>query len=378
MLDFSFTEEQNMFRRMLREFALRELLPNYGHWDRLPEYPKEEIKKICQLVVTDLPPEEHTVIHAGIIAEEIARGDFNCVLPSMGPSVWREFVKDASPQLEEMWYPSLIRGEKMIGLAITEPEAGSDVGQMSTRARRDGDDYVLNGEKNSVSYLHSDVFYIFARTGPEPSGWKGISAFLVPRETPGLSFNYYDDMGCRAVPRGQLFMDDVRVPAWYMVGQEGQAFKAIMSFFDVNRAFIGLKCLGATEQTLDETIEYAKKRKQFGVPIAAFQGVSFPIAEAVTLVEAARLLCYKILWLRHNNQPCALEGAMAKWWVPQISAEIIHQCLLIHGHYGYNKELPIEQRLRDVIGWQIGDGTPQIQKVLISRILFGRDVIGSL
>jgi cyclohexanecarboxyl-CoA dehydrogenase len=378
MLDFSFTEEQNMFRNTLREFALRELLPNYGHWDRLPEYPKEEIKKICQLVVTDLPPEEHTVIHAGIIAEEIARGDFNCVLPSLGPSVWREFIKDASPQLEEMWYPSLIRGEKMIGLAITEPDAGSDVGQMSTRARHDGDDYVLNGEKNSVSYLHADVFYIFARTGPETRGWRGISAFLVPRETPGLSFNCYDDMGCRAVPRGQLFMDDVRVPAWYMVGQEGQAFKAIMSFFDVNRAFIGLKCLGAAEQTLDETIEYAKKRKQFGAPIAAFQGVSFPIAEAVTLVEAARLLCYKILWLRHNNQPCALEGAMAKWWVPQISAEIIHQCLLIHGHYGYNKELPIEQRLRDVIGWQIGDGTPQIQKMIISRILFGRDVIGSL
>ena len=377
MLDFSFTEEQKMFRKTLREFALRELLPLYGHWDRTAEYPREQIKKILKLITTGLSPEEHTLIHAGITAEEIARGDFNCVLPSLGPAVWQEFLKEASPQLKEMWSPGLLSGEQMIGLAITEPEAGSDMGQITTRARRDGDEYVLNGEKNSVSFLNADVFYIFARTGPESSGWKGISSFLVPRQMPGLSFNYYDDMGCRAVPRGQLFMDDVRVPAWYMVGQEGQAFKAIMSFFDVNRAFIGLKCLGAAEQTLDETIAYAKGRKQFGAPIASFQGVAFPIAEAVTLIEAARLLCYKILWLKQNGQPCTLEGAMAKWWVPQLSAEIIHQCLLIHGHYGYNRDLPIEQRLRDVIGWQIGDGTPQIQKMIISRILFGRDVLGS-
>ena len=141
----------------------------------------------------------------------------------------------------------------------------------------------------------------------------------------------------------------------------------------VNRAFIGLKCLGAAQQTLDETITYVKTREQFGKPISRFQGVAFPLAEAATLIEAARWLCYKILWKRERGEPCTAEGAMVKWWVPKISAEIIHECLLLHGHYGYTQELPIEQRLRDVLGWQIGDGTPQIQKLIISRQLLGRD-----
>ena len=147
----------------------------------------------------------------------------------------------------------------------------------------------------------------------------------------------------------------------------------IRSYLDVNRAFIALKCLGAAVQTLDETIEYVGQRKQFGLPLAAFQGVAFPIAEAATLLEAARWLSYKILWLRQRGLPCDREGAMAKWWVPKISAEAIHECLLLHGHTGYTRDLPIEQRLRDVIGWQIGDGTPQVQKLILARRLLGKE-----
>ncbi|OGK84443.1 MAG: hypothetical protein A2X53_19265 [Candidatus Rokubacteria bacterium GWA2_70_23] len=373
MLDFSFTPEQERLRQTLRAFALRELLPQYARWDRLRQYPKEQVKKICRLLWTDDPGDRLDLISAGIVAEEVARGDFNCVLMSLGPFQLREFLKEAPAALRDRWIAAVSSGESAIALALTEPEAGSDMGAMRTSAREDGDAFVLSGEKNSVSFLNADVFYVFARTEPGTTGPRGISAFLVPRDTPGLSFREYEDMGCRAVPRGQLFMDQVRVPATSMVGPRGGAFPMILSYLDVNRAFIGLKCLGAAQQTLDETIAYVKTREQFGKPISRFQGVAFPLAEAATLIEAARWLCYKILWKRERGEPCTAEGAMVKWWVPKISAEIIHECLLLHGHYGYTQELPIEQRLRDVIGWQIGDGTPQIQKLIISRQLLGRE-----
>ena len=378
MLDFSFTEEQELLRKTLRNFSLKELLPNYGYWDEHEEYPYEPIKKILKIVNPygrdwRQAAESEDLIIPGIVAEEVGRGDFNCVLPSLGPFTMGRFLTEASDELKDMWFPGLMTGEKVIGLCLTEPDAGSDLGSLRTTAVRDGDDYVLNGEKNSVSFLNADVFYVFARTQEGSTGYKGISAFLVPRETEGLDFSAFHDLGCRAVPRGQLFMNDARVPARYMVGREGEAFKMILTYLDVNRAFIGLMCIGAAQQTLDETIEYVKEKHAFGLPIGRFQGVAFPIAEAATQLELGRLLCYKILWMKQNDVACTLEGAMAKWWVPKTCVEVIHECLLLHGHYGYTNEFPIEQRLRDVIGWQIGDGTPQIQKLIISRQLLGRD-----
>jgi len=373
MLDFGFSPQEEEFRLTLRRFALKELLPRYRQGDRTGEYPKEQVKKTITLVGGAKPVREQRFILAGIVAEEVARGDFNCALPSLGPLVFEDLLAQAPAPLKERWLPGLRSGEHMIGLCLTEPGAGSDMGAMRAKAQRHGDFFVLSGEKNSVSFLDAEVFYVFARTDPKSRDWRGLTAFLVPRDTPGLSFRRYEDMGCRSIPRGQIFFDAVRVPAAWMVGEEGMAFPMIRRYLDVNRAFIALKCIGAALQTLDETVEYARSRVQFGSPLASFQGVAFPLVEAATLLEAARLLSYKVLWLRQQGKPCDLEGAMAKWWVPQICAATIHQCLLIHGHYGYTTELPIEQRLRDVIGWQIGDGTPQIQKVILARKLLGRE-----
>jgi cyclohexanecarboxyl-CoA dehydrogenase len=373
VIDFSFTPEQEAFRETLRRFALAELLPRYGRGDREGEYPRDQIRRTIALIGDEAGFGEDSLILAGIVAEEVARGDFNCVLPSLAPLVFHEFIREASDELKARWLPGLRSGEQMIGLALTEPDAGSDMGAMRARAERRGDVYVLRGEKNSVSYLNADVFYVFARTDPSSSDWRGLSAFLVPRDSPGLGFRAYDDMGCRAIPRGQLFLEEVVVPAENRVGREGMAFPMIRSYLDVNRAFIALKCLGAAQQTLDETIEHVGRRRQFGRNLSAFQGVAFPIAEAATLLEAARWLCYRVLWLRQRGLPCDREGAMAKWWVPEIAAEAIHECLLLHGHAGYTRDLPIEQRLRDVIGWQIGDGTPQIQKLILARRLLGAE-----
>lgn len=373
-MEFSFTEEQEAFRQTMRKFALEVLLPRYRQGDRNREYPEYQRRRIFDIIGH---PPRRDFIMAGIAVEEIARGDFNCAF--FGTRAAGENQSPLIADIPERLRQKLgVSDDTQIALALTEPEAGSDLGAVQSKARREGDLYLLKGEKNSVSYLNAEVFIVFARTHPDVPGWRGVSAFLVPRSVPGLSFQPYDDLGCRSIPRGQLILDDTPVPAENMIwggsaAEGGESFKRMVTFFNTNKAYIGLMCLGATQQTLDETVAYVKMRKAFGFPLARFEGVSFPIVEAATLVEAMRLLCYKTLWLRQTDAPHMLEGAMAKWWIPSTCVQILNQCLVLHGHYGYNEELPIAQRLRDVIGWQIGDGPPQIQKILMSRAIFGRE-----
>ncbi len=375
MLDFRFTPAQDAYRRQLRELALKELLPHYRRNDEELRYPKEQIQRVIRFG-NDYwrgREDEWDLIAVGINAEEVARGDFNCVLPSLGAPYQTQLFADFSEAQRERWLPRLLSGEAMIALGITEPAAGSDMGRLQARAVRRGDGWVIDGVKNSVSFLNAEVFYVFARTDPAASGWQGISAFLVPRDTPGLSFEAVDDLGCRAVPRGVLRLDGVEVPDTARVGEPGSAFLRISRFFDVNRAVIGLKCVGAAQQSIDETVAHARRRVVFGAPMAAHQSVSFALAEAETHLELARWQCYRVLWLRQQGIPCQREGAMAKWWAPRVAAEALHKCLLLHGHYGYSRELPIQQRLRDVIGWQIGDGSEEVMKLIVTRELFARD-----
>ena len=375
MLDFSFTPAQEEYRLRLRELALSELLPRYQRGDAEQAYPYDQVKQVLRFAAEFWKGREaeRDLISVGITAEEVARGDLNCVLTSLGPPYMRHFLPEGSA-LSEHWRLGLESGDKIIALCLTESSAGSDMGRIQTRAEQRGERFVLNGEKNSVSFLNADLFYVFARSDPTSSGWSGLSAFLVPRETSGLSFEPVEDLGCRAIPRGILRLNDVEVPADSLVGEPGRAFVMISRFFDINRAVIALKCVGAPLQTLEETIAYTRKRIQFGAPIATYQGVSFPLSEAATFLELTRWQCYRVLWMRQQNLPCQREGAMVKWWGPKIAAEVIHKCLLFHGHYGYSKALPIQQRLRDVIGWQIGDGSEEVMKLIITRSLFGRDI----
>jgi cyclohexanecarboxyl-CoA dehydrogenase len=376
MLDFSFTPAQEEYRAALRKIALEELLPRYQAGDAQQIYPAEQIKRILAFSQAFWAgrESERDLISVGITAEEIARGDFNAVLMSLGPSYTRHFLSEANPELMDRWLPGLATGDQVIGLCLTEPGAGSDMAAMSATALPHGDGFRLNGVKNSVSFLNADVFYTFVRTDPDSKGWRGISAFLIPRDTNGLSFEAWDDLGCRAVPRGTLTLKDVDVSRDWMVGAPGQAFAMISQFFDINRAVIGLKCIGAAMQSIEETIEHTKRRMVFGAPLAANQAVSFGIAEDVTHLELARLQCYRVLWMRENGIPCQDLGAMVKWYAPKMAAEAVHRCLRFHGHYGYSRDLPHQQRLRDIIGWQIGDGSEEVMKLLIARSRFGRDV----
>jgi cyclohexanecarboxyl-CoA dehydrogenase len=379
MLDFSFTDAQEEYRALIRKVALEELLPRYQVGDAEQIYPGEQVKRILALGNEFWAgrEDERDLISVGITAEEVARGDFNAVLMSLGPSYTRHFLSEANPTLMDKWLPGLATGEQIIGLCLTEPGAGSDMGAMTATAVPDGDGYRINGIKNSVSFLNADVFYVFARTDPNSTGWKGVSAFLIPRDTKGLSFALWDDLGCRAVPRGTLTMKDVQVSSDWMVGPPDQAFPMISRFFDINRAVIGLKCIGAAMQSIEETIEHTKKRMVFGSSLATNQAVSFGIAEDVTHLELARLQCYRVLWMRENDIPCQDLGAMVKWYAPKMAADAVHRCLRLHGHYGYSTDLPHQQRLRDIIGWQIGDGSEEVMKLLIARSRFGRDVFNT-
>ncbi len=375
MLDFQFTPAQEEYRGALRKLALEELLPLYRKGDEEGIYPKEQVKRVLQLGEEFWKGREHErdLISVGITAEEVARGDFNVVLTSLGPAYSRHFLGEARPELLERW-SGLATGDQVLGLCLTEPGAGSDMAAIQTSATRRGGTFVIDGEKNSVSFLNADVFFVFARTDPESRGWRGISSFLIPRETPGLSFEPWDDLGCRSIPRGVLRLDDVEVPADWMVGPPGGAFAMISRFFDINRAVIGLKCIGAALQSIDETIAYTRERIVFGGPLAANQAVSFGVAEDLTRLEFARWQGYRVLWMRQNDIPCQDLGAMVKWYAPKTAADAVHRCLRFHGHYGYSRELPHQQRLRDIIGWQIGDGSEEVMKLLIARSRFGREV----
>jgi cyclohexanecarboxyl-CoA dehydrogenase len=199
-----------------------------------------------------------------------------------------------------------------------------------------------------------------------------VSAFWVDMADPGVSRSPFDDLGSRAIGRASIHFGGVRVTRAGLIGKEGDGFVSVMQGFDYSRAIIGLLCLGAAQASLEEALQWARDREAFGQPIGKFQGVAFPLAESATYIRGARHVCYEALWLKDNDLEHSAEAAMAKFWAPKLATEVIHQCLLTLGHVGYSTEHKVGQRLRDVIGLEIGDGTAQVSKLVISRSLLGR------
>jgi cyclohexanecarboxyl-CoA dehydrogenase len=272
------------------------------------------------------------------------------------------------------WVPAFVSTDKVCSAAISEPDCGSDIAAIKTRAARNGDYYTINGEKTSVSRgVYSDACLLLAKTDPE-AGIRGITQFLVPLDLPGIEISPLIDMGCKPVGRALVNFANVTLPAKYRIGEEGQAFsRSFVAGVDKGRALAGLAALAAAQASLDETIAFSKERVVFGRPIAKYEGVSFKIAEAATYIEAAKWLCYYTLWLGDQNLPSFKEGSMCKWWCPSLAVQIIHDCLLLHGHVGYTEELPLAQRMRDVIGYEFTDGTAEISKLNIVREILGKE-----
>lgn len=369
------TEDQRAVQAAAQRFARERLAPRYQARERESVIDRALVREMgaLGLIAPDLPerhgglgtPSETT----GIIIEALAYGDFNVAyVQLLGSLCGQILARHGTAEVSAEWVPRIVAGESLMALALTEPRGGSDAGNLALTARRTDTGYVLNGEKSSISIAdQADAALVFARTGRVEDGPRGVSAFLVPMNAPGVRATRFDDLGSKVVGRGSIFLDNVDVPRSYRLAGEGDGFVQVMQGFDFSRALIGLQCIAAAQASLDESWAYVCERQSFGAPLSQYQGVTFPLAEFETMAAAVRQLCYHTLRLRDAGLPHTAEAAMCKWLGPKTAVDIIHQCLLTHGHYGWSLDLPHQQRLRDVMGLEIGDGTAQIMKLIISR-----------
>jgi cyclohexanecarboxyl-CoA dehydrogenase len=377
------TDDQRALQDTARRFARERLLPDYQKREKLGILDRALVREMGQLglIGIDLPEQYGGMgldgVTAGLIAEELAYGDFNISAVPVGISLnGAILLGHASEAIKNEWLPKMVRGDAIVAICLTEPRGGSDASNLQLKARLDGDHYVLNGEKTSITFAdRADAYVVFARTGTPEQGAKGVSAFFIPAGTPGLSTTRFDDLGSAIIGRGQVFFDNLRIPVGNRLGDEGKGFTQVMQGFDYSRALIGLQCCGAAQASLDEAWAYTKERQAFGRPIGQFQGVTFPLSEGESHIAAIRQLCLHTLALRDAGQPHVSEAAMCKWMGPRFAFDIIHQCILTLGHYGWTKDLPHQQRMRDVSGLEIGDGTAGIMKLIIARERIGKVAI---
>jgi len=376
-------DDQKALQESALRFARERLLPEYQKREATGVLDRELLAEMGRLGFLGMDvPEQYggmgaDAVTTGLIAEALAYGDFNVSAVPVGLSLNAAIlVRHAQPEVVRAWVPRMVRGEAVVAICLTEPGGGSDASRLQLKARRQGDHYVINGEKTSITFAdRADGYLVFARTGQADEGARGVSAFFIPATTPGVSATKFDDLGSTIIGRGSVFFDDVQVPLDHRLGDEGKGFTQVMQGFDYSRALIGLQCCGAAQASLDEAWAYAKEREAFGRPIGQFQGVSFPLAEGESQIAAVRQLCLHALALRDAGLPHTAEAAMCKWMGPRMAFDIIHQCLLTFGHYGFSKDLPHQQRLRDVMGLEIGDGTAGVMKQIIARERIGRAAI---
>ena len=384
-MNFSTSPEQDALVDVARRFGQQHLAPFYKQREREGAFDRPTLREMGRLGFFGVElPEEYgglglDCVTAGLVLEALSAADYNIgqllVTVSLAGTI---LARHGDREVVRPWLRRMLAGETIPAIALTEPGGGSDAANLFVRARRDGDTYVLDGEKTATSFAtQAGVAVVWARTGPAGSGARGISAFLVPLDLAGVTTSEFEDLGGRCAGRGSLFLEGVRVPVSHLLGREEHGFVQVMQGFDYSRALIGLQCLAVARQSLDETWASAAERTSFGKPLTAHQGVSFPLAEAETHVHACRLLCLQTLWLKDQGLPHTTEAAMCKWWGPKLAFEVVQNCLLINGHGAYTTEMPYEQRLRDVLGLQIGDGTAQIMKLVIARHKAGRNAVAT-
>ena len=377
-MDFSLTDNQIMIRDSVRKYAEAELLPNYQRWDRTGEWLTQDfMDKLVNMGLLRLRlPEkyggqDYSFVDCGIVCEEIGRCDHQIRYIISNAIHLGEMASSMHPELQDEWIPRIAKGE-MMSLAFTEPRGGADAGNITTKAVKDGDHYILNGEKTSITFTGvSKVVFVSARTGKP--GPRGLSFFLVPTDTPGLTTTNFERMGQRLDRGGSMFFDDVRIPARNMIGKENEGFIWAMTIIGYNRNFVPLACIGAAQKSLEETMEYLKVRQIMGRSASKWQGVANELATEATKLEAARMLCYRALSLKDKGLRHDAESSMAKWFGVKTANEVLYTCMRLNGHYGWAKDLPHEQRLRDCLGMESADGPREVHLGIIARDLLGKE-----
>jgi len=380
-MDFELNEEQRLVRDMVHDLAQNEIAPRAAQVDKTEEFPAENIRKLAELDLMGLPyPEAYgggggDYLSYAIAVEEIARACGSTALVyaahiSLGCGPIYSFGTEDQKQ---KWLPLLCSGQGLGAFGLTEPEAGSDAGATRTTAVRDGDYYVLNGSKMWItSGAIAEVVNCTAKTDSE-AGTRGITCFLVEKGMPGfIPGKNEPKMGLKGSVTSALSLEDCRVPAANLLGEEGEGFKQMLITLDGGRISIGAMALGLAQAALDEAIRYARERVQFGQPIAKFQAIQWMLADMATEIDAARLMVYRAAALKDAGKRFTKEAAMAKLYASEVAERAAFKALQIHGGYGYSREYPVERIYRDQRLCSIGEGTSEIQRLVIARQVLGK------
>ena len=380
MSDLVLTEEQQLLRDTVRDFAETELLPQAVAIDREARFPVDTFRKLAELGLLGLPiPAEYEgagldSVSTSLVIEELARV---CGSTALGVAahtslcLWPLFAFGDETQ-RRRWVPDLASGRKLGAFGLTEPDAGSDSGGTRTTAVRDGDGYVLNGSKIFITNGgEAEIYIVFARTDKKAEKHHGISAFIVEKGTPGFSFGKKEQkMGIRSSPTMELVFENCRIPKENLLGEEGKGFKIAMQTLDGGRIGIASQALGIAQGAFEAAVAYARERKQFDQPVAGFQGVQFMLADMAMHVHAARLMVRHAAALIDRGAPStAMESSMAKCFASDAAMRVATDAVQIFGGYGYTREYPVERHLRDAKITQIYEGTNQIQRLVIAREL---------
>ncbi|MEW1904945.1 MULTISPECIES: acyl-CoA dehydrogenase family protein [unclassified Streptomyces] len=379
-MDLALSEEQEAVRRLAEDFVAREVSPHATAWDRAEEVDRGIVKKLGAVGFLGLTiPEEYggsggDHLAYCLVTEELGRGDSSVrgiVSVSLG-LVAKTIASWGSEEQKRAWLPRLASGEALGCFGLTEPGTGSDAGNLATRAVRDGDDYVVSGTKMFITNgTWADVVLLFARTNDAP-GHKGVSAFLVPADSPGLTRRpVHGKLGLRGQATAELVLEDVRVPAAAMLGPEGKGFAVAMSALAKGRMSVAAGCVGIAQAALDAALRYAGEREQFGKPIASYQLVQELISDVSVDVEAARLLTWRVADLIDRGRDFATAASQAKLYASEAAVRAANNALQVFGGYGYIDEYPVGKLVRDARVMTLYEGTSQIQKLIIGRALTG-------
>ncbi|ASN04036.1 acyl-CoA dehydrogenase [Virgibacillus necropolis] len=377
-MNFQLTDEQEMLRKMVRDFTTKEVEPTAAERDEEERFDREIFNKMAELGLTGIPwPEEYGGIGSDYVSYVIAVEELSRLCASTGVTLsahislcsWPIFTYGNEEQ-KKNFLTRLATGEALGAYALSEPGAGSDVASMRTSAKKDGDDYIVNGSKVWITNGGvADLYLVFAKTDVA-ANHKGISAFVVEKGTDGFTFGKKEKkLGIRSSPTTELIFENCRIPKENMLGAEGDGFKIAMSTLDGGRNGIAAQALGIAQGALDAAVDYAKERKQFGKPIAQNQGISFKLADMATDIEAARLLTYQAAWLESNGLSYGKQSAMSKLFAGDAAMRITVEAVQVFGGYGYTKDYPVERYMRDAKITQIYEGTNEIQRLVIGRML---------
>ena len=397
MLDFRFTEEQELFRTNLRRFCRDMVVPRLTEVEQKREIPDDLIKALGEMGLIAMSVSEEyggtglDAVTAGIAAEELAFADTSCAIPALFliQNAWGYLLdKYGTEQTKREVFPRLRKGESFLVIATTEPDIGSDLASMKTRITKDGDCYVVSGEKNYISGVREAERYgggyiTLARMAPE-LGTRGMTLFYLPiKGVPGIRTTYLEELGREGISWGGFFIDDVRIPGHYLIGEENKGFYIVHEGYEFARGMIALVCVGAATKSLENAMNYMKEREAFGRAIASYEGLQFSLAEDYTKIEAAKLLAYRALWMYDQEQKggkiarfeVSKAIAMAKMLAPIWAFDAINDAMQWQGAFGYSKECPEQRALRGVRSFTLAEGSTEVMKLIVARELLGREYL---